>query len=362
MGCFVSDPTALGEQFPHVSAFFQPSDVGGVVDYARRWQATAEWSGGDGHRMAAHAGARGTATPPTDLVPISYGCDHHCTYCIVTIRRGPQRSRPLDEILADAKRLVERGAREITLLGQNVDAYGHDLAAIDGASGPGLADVLEAVHAIEGLERIRFLTSHPKEMTPRIIDAVAALPKVCECWELPVQSGDDEVLRRMGRGYTVGRFRDLVAQVRAAAPDSAINTDIIVGFPGETDAQFENSLRLVQELRFQMIHVASYSVRPGTPAARLADDVPPEVKEARRQRVESAQESIARELNAALLDRVVEVLVDGRQKGRWRGRTRTNTLVFFDSPDDWLGHMAHVRITWAGPWSVSGHVSNDVPS
>ena len=266
-------------------------------------------------------------------------------------------SRPIDEVVADVQALVARGAREVTLLGQNVDAYGLDLA-----DGTDLAAVLRAVHAIEGLARIRFLTSHPREMTQALIDTVAALPRVCPSWELAVQSGDDEVLRRMGRGYTVERFRDLVQRIRAATPDGSINTDIIVGFPGESEAQFENTLRLVRETRFDLVHIAAYSPRPGTVAATWPDDVSPDVKERRRLKLEMLQEQIAGEINAQLLGQTIEVLVDGQQRGRWRGRTRTNKLVFFEADEDWLGRMALVRLEWTGPWSMRGQVVGAVPS
>jgi tRNA-2-methylthio-N6-dimethylallyladenosine synthase len=269
----------------------------------------------------------------------------------VRLRRGSQRSRAIDEIAAEVKGLVGRGAREITLLGQNVDAYGTDFSG-----GPDLADVLFAVHEIEGLWRIRFLTSHPTDMTQRIIDTVAALPKVCPCWELAVQSGDDDVLRRMGRDYTVSRFRDLVRRIREVTPDCAINTDVIVGFSGETAEQFEHTRQLVEETRFDLVHVAAYSVRGGTPAARWKDDVSPAEKERRRLAIEGLQTEIASEINAAFLGRELEILVDGRQRGRWRGRTRTNKLVFFESDGDWLGRMVRVRICWTGPWSMLGEV------
>jgi len=257
----------------------------------------------------------------------------------------------MPEILAEVEDLLRRGAREITLLGQNVDAYGTDLP-----DHPDLADVLMAIHPLEDLWRIRFLTSHPGDMTQRIIDAVAALPKVCECWELPLQSGDDVVLRRMGRGYGVDRFRDLIRRIRRATPQCAVSTDVIVGFPGETPKQFDNTLRLLQEMRFDVVHVAKYSVRPGTPACRWEDDVRPEEKERRRALVEGAQREIAMEINAASLGKEAEVLVDGQQRGRWRGRMRTNKLVFFESEEDWLGRMAPVLVTRTGPWSISGRV------
>ncbi|MGI5915622.1 MAG: tRNA (N6-isopentenyl adenosine(37)-C2)-methylthiotransferase MiaB [Anaerolineae bacterium] len=345
MGCFVGDDLpALEAAYPYVDGFFRPSDVPGVTAFVEEWE----------QRQGLDCdGECGTvsSTPVSALVPISYGCDHHCTYCIVTIRRGEQRSRPVADIVADAEKMVARGAREIVLLGQNVDAYGLDVPG-----GPDLADVLAAVHEIDGLWRIRFLTSHPKEMSPRIIEAVATLLKVCESWELPVQSGDDAVLRRMGRGYTVDHFRDLVGRIRRATPQGSINTDVIVGFSGETEAQFENTLALVEELRFDAVHIAAYSVRPGTPAARWEDDVPAEEKERRRALIEETQTRIAGELNAPLLGQTLEVLVDGRQRGRWRGRTRANKLVFFESDAEWTGRLARVRITWTGPWSMIGEV------
>ena len=219
LGCFVDDIATLEVRFPHVDAFFKPSDIDGVMGYVQAWDAACAEPKDELTKPA----------PVADLVPISYGCDHRCTYCIVALRRGKQRSRPIAEIVADVEGLVRRGTREITLLGQNVDAYGTDLP-----DHPDLADILHAIHDIDGLWRIRFLTSHPRDMTQRIVETAAVLPEVCECWELPVQSGDDEVLRRMARGYTVAHFSGLVERIRETMPNSAVNTDIIVGFPGET--------------------------------------------------------------------------------------------------------------------------------
>jgi tRNA-2-methylthio-N6-dimethylallyladenosine synthase len=202
-------------------------------------------------------------------------------------------------------------------------------------------------------------------MTDRLIQAVARLPKVCEHMEVPVQAGDDRVLRRMGRGYSVDDYRDLVARIRLAMPDDpdshlpalGLATDVIVGFPGETDAQFEATYRLLEDLRFDMVHVAAYSPRPGTPSARLEDDVPPAEKERRRKAIDDLQERIVGEINAQFQDQVVEVLVEERRKGKWRGRTRTNKLVFFEIDEvDWTGKLAQVRITWTGPWSMLGRV------
>jgi tRNA-2-methylthio-N6-dimethylallyladenosine synthase len=287
-------------------------------------------------------------------VPISYGCDHLCTYCIVRLRRGPEVSRPVHEVAAQVRDLAGRGVREVTLLGQNVDSYGHDLPPMgSGQDPPSLADLLEVVHPAEGLVRIRFLTSHPADVTGRLIDTAARLPKVCEHIELPVQSGDDAVLRRMGRGYTVAQYRDLVARIRAAMPGAGIATDVIVGFPGETATQFEATYRLLEELRFDMVHVAAYSRRHGTPAERLPDDVSLEEKERRRRAVDDLQQRIVGEINAELLGTTVEVLVEDRHRGKWRGRTRSNKLVFFDvGGTDRRGELVQVRITRTGPWSL----------
>jgi tRNA-2-methylthio-N6-dimethylallyladenosine synthase len=369
MGCFVDEIPALQHRYPWVDAFVKPSDVSTVIEMAQQ-QAT---------HMTANEAASPTLEPSSSVpvsvgVPISYGCDHLCTYCIVRLRRGPEVSRPVGEIVSEVQDLARRGVREITLLGQNVDSYGRDLASAAREAGmdrraakgqwhPDLADLLEAVHKVEGLARIRFLTSHPADMTDRLIETVARLPKACEHMEVPVQSGDDAVLRRMGRGYTVSEYRDLVSQIRQALPDRGfvpgvgLATDVIVGFPGETETQYAATYRLLEDLRFDMVHVAAYSPRPDTPAERLPDDVPPEEKERRRKAVDELQEQIVGEINAQLLGQTVEILVEERHKGKWRGRTRTNKLVFFDVDDrDWTGQLAQVRITQTGPWSMQGEV------
>ncbi len=355
MGCYVNEIPALQHRYPWVDAFIKPSDVAAVVELATRHTSplTPQPSESPVSR----------SQPPVSVgVPINYGCDHLCTYCIVRLRRGPEVSRPVEEIVAEVQGLARRGVKEVTLLGQNVDSYGHDLAAVDqgAASGqwhPDLADLLEAIHDVDGLARIRFLTSHPADMTDRLIETAARLPRVCEHMEVPVQSGDDGVLRRMGRGYTIAQYRDLVARIRTAMPGVGLATDVIVGFPGETQAQYEATYRLLEDLRFDMVHVAAYSPRPDTPAERLADDVPPAEKERRRKEVDELQQRIVGEINAQLLGQMVEVLVEERHKGKWRGRTRTNKLVFFDVDGrDWTGHVVPVRIAWTGPWSMQGTV------
>ncbi|MBM4429102.1 MAG: tRNA (N6-isopentenyl adenosine(37)-C2)-methylthiotransferase MiaB [Chloroflexi bacterium] len=342
MGCFVADVPALQHRFPYVDAFLGPSDLQGLFDLAAQHM-----------RQPPSAQKRPVGTERSAisaLVPISYGCDHHCTYCIVRLRRGSQQSRLLPEILSDVASWVQRGAREVTLLGQNVDAYGQDLPA----GSPDLAHVLHAVHRFDELWRIRFLTSHPGNLSDRLIQAVAQLPKVCSHFELPVQSGDDDILRRMGRRYTVQQYRDLVACLRQRLPDCSIATDVIVGFPGEDESQFQATYNLLSSLRFDAVHIAKYSPRPETPAAVLTDSVPAAEKERRRALLEELQTHIVMANNTTLLGKTVKILVEDRHRGRWRGRTVTNKHVFFEHGGDWQGQLATVRITWAGPWSLRG--------
>ena len=347
MGCFVTEIPTLQRRYPWIDAFIKPSDIDAVVELAKHQAAAHPMDEISANPKFKIHPLKGISVNPKSVgVPISYGCDHACTYCVVRLRRGPEVSRPVDEIVAEVRDLVAGGVKEVTLLGQNVDSYAF-----------GLADLLEAVHQVEGLERIRFLTSHPAEMSDRLIGTAARLPKVCEHVEIPVQSGDDAVLRRMGRGYTVASYRDLVARIRAAMPDAGLATDVIVGFPGETEAQFEATYRLLEELRFDVVHVAAYSPRPGTPAERLTDDVLPEEKERRRKAVDQLQERIAGEINARLLGQPVEILVETRRQGKWQGRTRTNKLVFFPvGVENWTGRLVQVRITWTGPWSMQAEV------
>lgn len=291
---------------------------------------------------------------PTRFVPIIHGCDNFCTYCIVPFRRGREKSRPPEEIVADVKTLVAQGAREVTLLGQNVDSYGHDL--------PGrrdLADLLGMVDAVEGLWRVRFLTSHPKDMNERLIEAVATLPKVCEHINLPVQAGDDRILALMRRGYTVDAYRSLIERIRAGIPGVALSTDLIVGFPGETRAEFERSLALLGELRFDVVHAAIYSPRPGTAASRMEDDVPVEEKRERLRLVEELQEQVALARHRELVGREVEVLIERRSKGKWEGRTRTDKLVFFAHDADLRGRLATVKVERASAWSVQGALASE---
>lgn len=293
--------------------------------------------------------------PPVSVhVPIQYGCNMSCSYCVIPLRRGRERSRPLEELVEECHRIVARGAREITLLGQIVDSWGHDLPGR-----PQLADLLEAIHATPGLQRLRFLTSHPAWMTERLIATVAKLPRCMPDINLPVQAGSDALLKLMRRGYTAQRYRALVERMRATIPNVSLTTDIIVGHPGEREEDFAQTLALCEEVRFDKVHIAAFSARPGTLAAEQEQDpdlaVAEAEKEARRRTLERLQEQIATELNQRFLGRTVEVLVEGESKGRWRGRSPNNKLVFFAHPDDLTGQIVSVAIKQTGPWALQGN-------
>ena len=333
-GCLVNSKLdQLRQSFPHVDYFFKPGE----------YPPWLEKQGNLHTIMPLHPS-------PTTFVPIIQGCDNFCAYCIVPYRRGRERSRPLAEIVSEVKRLVHRGVKEVTLLGQNVDSYGHDLP-----SHPTLADLLSELNTIDGLARIRFLTNHPKDMSPRLIEAVARLDKVCELICLPVQSGSNDILKAMRRGYTVEDYRHLITQIRSKIPGVALSTDVLVGFPSETEEQFQQTFNLLSELRLDTVHVAAYSPRPGTIAARkLEDNIPLAEKRERLNKIEQLQERIATEINRQLLGKTVEVLVEGRKKGKWQGRTRTGKLVFFSDTNDCLGQLVKIRIEKTSPWSLQG--------
>ena len=347
-GCLVnSDTQELERRFPYIDLLFKPGDYPELIAWGQKQDIPIE------QRLPRYPrnGTRG-APSPCALIPIIQGCDNLCSYCIVPYRRGREVSRPLEEIVCEVEALARRGIKEVTLLGQNVDSYGHDL--------PGhtdLADLLNELSSIDDLARIRFLTNHPKDISPKLIGTIASLNKVCEHLELPVQAGDDDILRAMRRGYTVERYRELVHTIRHKIPQISLSTDIIVGFPGETEEQFEHSLSLVKEMRFDIIHVAAYSPRPGTIAWReYQDNIPPEVKKERLHKIEELQTSIASEINSQLQGKQVEVLVEGQKQGKWFGRTRSNKLVFFEDAGDWLSQLARIQIEKTSPWSLRGEV------
>jgi tRNA-2-methylthio-N6-dimethylallyladenosine synthase len=211
------------------------------------------------------------------------------------------------------------------------------------------------LNRIDGLLRIRFLTNHPKDMNPRLIDAMTRLDKVCRAINLPIQAGDDDILKAMNRGYTTGQYRELINRLRTAMPDIAISTDVIVGFPGESEKQFLNTYNLLAELKFDAVHVAAYSTRPGTLAAKkYSDDVPPEVKKTRLAAIEALQEKTSAEINEQIVGQTVEVLAEVQHKGRWQGRTGSDKIVFFTGGNDLLGKLVMVQIEKAGSWSLQG--------
>jgi tRNA-2-methylthio-N6-dimethylallyladenosine synthase len=283
-------------------------------------------------------------------LPIMQGCNNFCAYCIVPYRRGREKSRSTEEILFEARNLALKGVKEITLLGQNVNSYGHDLEG-----SPDLADLLKHINAIDSLERIRFLTNHPKDMPIKLIEAMSNLTKVCEQINLPVQAGDDTILKKMLRGYSVEQYRLLVSEIRRRIPRMAISTDVIVGFPGETDDQFKNTLGFLKEIRFDMVHVAAYSPRSGTLAAEtMPDDVPAITKKSRLEAIERLQKEIVGEINHLMIDQTVEILVEGLEKGKWFGRTRGDKLVFFEDIRDVHSKIVNVKILRSSPWSLTG--------
>ena len=358
MGCVVGvrGNEQLEKQFPFVDVFMEPSTDGAPLishlqqdeDYILEQHETA----------VRHALQDGNVILPQDQVnqlisapvAIVYGCSHACTFCIIPQKRGKERSRPVGEIASEVRSLVRQGVKEVVLLGQIVDRYGYDVS-----DGPDLADLLAAINGIEGLHRIRFLTSHPNYMTKRILQAVADLPKVMPQIEIPIQAGDNDVLRNMRRGYTREQYRALIHKVREVIPDAAIHGDIIVGFPGETAAQFQKTYDILEELRLDKIHLARYSPRPGTVSDRtMADDVPEEEKRRRFHLLEALQKEVSQEKMRKYLNTTVEVLVEEKQKNRWRGRNPQNKLVFFSDTRDLRGQLVQVHIKHAGPWSMSG--------
>ena len=275
------------------------------------------------------AGTNAATHGPTAWLPVVLGCNKVCSYCIVPSRRGRERSRPIEELLGEARDLVVSGARELTLLGQTVEAYGLDLPTQQAD----LADLMAALSEVEGLERIRFMTSYPRHFTDKMIGQMASLPKVCEHVNIPVQHGDDGMLQRMRRGYTLSEYRALIDRLRARWPGVSLSTDVIVGFCGETDEEFQHTLDLLEEIRFDVVHVAAYSPRPGTLAYKWEDDVPLDVKKQRLHAVEEVQERISRAINASYVGRTEPILIEEHlvqgDRHLWKGRTRTNKLAFF---------------------------------
>lgn len=394
MGCMVGVKPSqqLLDSYPYVDVFMPPSEASPLVNHLCKDEIDAEMAAIEQSQLASRHtlqdGTRAIGTtqsikhlalngeiPISAHVPIVYGCSHACTFCIIPFRRGVERSRPVDEIVNEIRGLVDQGVREVTLLGQIVDRYGYDwregalgssstvsaFNGLDEGNIPDLSDLLHEVNKIDGLWRIRFLTSHPNYMTDRLLETVRDLPKVCEHIEVPIQAGSDVVLENMRRGYTNADYHALVHRIRKIIPDSAIHTDIIVGFCGETDAQFEETVQVLADLKMDKAHLARYSPRPGTVSERrLVDDVPEAEKVRRYNVLSDLQEQINAEINARYLGEAVEILVESQHKGKWRGRTRQNKLVHIEHADDLRGRMIEVQVTWTGPWSMQGRFIRDV--
>jgi len=418
-GCAVreAERDGLRRRFPAVDLFLRPDEEPELVD--RLGLASAQGaigavgttttvgrtvvgaadnlSGTRARAIGEGTVARGSAI--SAWLPIIYGCDKTCTYCIVPFSRGPERSRPFDDIVDEARALARAGYREVTLLGQNVNSYGHDLEPearfahvdaerwagrrLDLHGRPDLAELIRAIDALRtadgrpAIPRLRFVTSHPWDLSDRLISALADCPSVCEHLHLPVQSGDDAVLRRMGRQYTIEHYRERLDRIREAVPGITISTDVIVGFCGETEEQFQRTLALLEEVRYDQVFAAAYSPRPGTPATKLADDVPPDVKRRRLNELLANQERIGLERNQAWLGREVDVLVDAvapvRSHGHDHvddagdpdpagpatvvtGRTRGNKLVHVPGNAALVGHEVRVRVDHAGPYALRASV------
>jgi tRNA-2-methylthio-N6-dimethylallyladenosine synthase len=339
-GCLVPlHDGQLQERFPQVDMFMPAGDLSGLDSWA------------------VEHGLEGDCAPsvlngPSVFLPVIQGCTNGCTYCIVPSRRGKERSRPPGEVVFEARELARSGVKEVVLLGQNVNAYGRDLPG----AGCDLAGLLRELQNVEGLLRIRFLTSYPTDVTDSFLEEISTMDRVCPAFSLPAQAGDDAVLSGMGRRYTVAQYRMLVSRIREALPGAGISTDVIVGFPGENEVQFEGTVSLVTGEGFDTVHIAPYSPRPGTVAARtLKDDVPAGEKKRRQRRLEAVQRGVATESGARLVGRDVEVLVeDVSGGGQGRGRTRSGRLVFFPAAEDRVGLEVMVSVKQASPWWLQG--------
>lgn len=359
MGCMVGPSDSdLKRRFPQVDIWSRPQDFAPILEgVALRY----------GFENPDSDGCLSSLVPDdpkvATFVPITHGCDKFCTFCIIPYRRGRETSRPLLELVYEAEMLVERGVKEVTLLGQNVDSYGQDLD-----DRRDLADLLEAIQDVEGMERIRFLTSHPNDMSTRIIESIRDLSKVCEVVNLPFQAGDDVVLANMRRGYTRWQYLDKVDEIRGILGDDVtLTTDVIVGFPGESESQFANTIDVLDRVRFDKVHSAMYSERPGTLASRsLPDTVSQADKKERHRRLDALQHEIQAEKHELLVGSHAELLIEGRKRGRLFGRSRGDKLVylndihgdsgFADSSVPAVGEMVNARITGSTPWSLVGEL------
>ncbi len=298
-------------------------------------------------------------------VNVIYGCNERCTYCVVPSVRGQEQSRTPNAIRREIEKLAAMGYREITLLGQNIDAYGRDLPGIDaeGRRENTLTSLLQHIHDVEGIDRIRFATSHPRYFTERLIKTCFELPKICEHFHIPFQSADNQILKAMGRGYTIERYRRILDSIRNCMPDAAISADVIVGFPGETDDQFTNTISFISEIGFDQLNTAAYSPRPNTPAASWPNQIPDHIKVERLQQLNAIVEEVAMKRSQRFRGRLEEILAEGinpKKQDQLVGRTRTNKLTFFSSEGPTgcqyqPGDLVFVDINKIRPFSLSGN-------
>ena len=352
MGCMAQlQKGRIQERAPHVDLVFGSpaiARVGELVERARARRGPVLETG-EGALVKITARPEGGSRLKA-FVTVMEGCEKHCTFCVVPRTRGRERSHPPETIVAEVEGLVAEGCREVTLLGQTVNAYGRDLTPPTD-----LADLFRRVNDVDGLGRIRFTTSNPYNLTPRLIAAMRDVPKVCEWFHLPLQSGSDRVLSRMNRGYTRAQYLGLIAALRDAVPDLALSTDIIVGFPGETEADFEATLEMVERVQYDNVFAFRYSRRPGTPAATMDEQIAEDVKASRNARLLAVANRVAAARSARLAGQEVEVLVDGASKrnpGELSGRTRCNRVVNFDGRQTTIGDVVTVRITDVMPHSL----------
>eukprot|EP00929_Paragymnodinium_shiwhaense_P000657 TRINITY_DN100900_c0_g1_i1.p1 TRINITY_DN100900_c0_g1~~TRINITY_DN100900_c0_g1_i1.p1 ORF type:complete len:729 (-),score=138.55 TRINITY_DN100900_c0_g1_i1:50-2182(-) len=346
----------LLSQWPEVDAVIGPQYANRLADVLHECRTGGQVCVTDEARIMEDVTMPNRQSSVSAWVNVIYGCNERCTYCVVPTTRGSEQSRPMESVRRELQQLAAEGYREVTLLGQNIDAWGRDLTPKRG-----FGDLLRYLGDVEGIERIRFLTSHPRYISDDVVRAVRDTPSICEQFHIPFQSGDDTVLKNMERGYTHARFLSIVERIRSMMPDAGITADAIVGFPGETEEQFENTLRLMDEVRFNSCNTASYSPRPNTPAAGWTDSfLSEEVKKERLQRINAKAEQHALEKHQEFIGRTVEVLVDGRnikRPSQVKGRTRQGSLCYLEGDIEELrGCLVPVRVTKAFTYSLAGEI------
>ncbi|WP_428834969.1 tRNA (N6-isopentenyl adenosine(37)-C2)-methylthiotransferase MiaB [Sporomusa ovata] len=358
VGCMAQkDKDKIVKKFPHVSLVMGTHNTHQLVELISQIETSGEkvvsvW---DQAEQLAPDVPTVHKSQISAWVPIMYGCNNFCTYCIVPYVRGRERSRPLENIIAEIRQLGAEGFKEITLLGQNVNSYGKDLdTQID------FADLLQAADQIETIARIRYMTSHPRDMNTKLIDIIKNSNRICEHFHLPVQSGSNSILKQMNRGYTTEYYRQLVTHIRKSIPGASITTDLIVGFPGETEEQFLETLDFIKSVRYDVAYTFLYSQRSGTPAAQYEGQLPLAVKKARLNQLMAVQNEISLEINKQLTGTIIEVLVEGASKNdamKLMGRTRTNKIVLWEKTGtEKIGDLVNIQIDKAQTWVLKGRL------